>query len=67
MHIIASFPNIFFKNNEPKGKLTYVNLEKSEKIGVNDIRDFTWKDYLDGIACTECDRCTRNCPAYQTE
>ncbi|MEM3481684.1 MAG: (Fe-S)-binding protein [Thermoplasmata archaeon] len=67
MHIIASFPNIFFKNNEPKGKLTYVDLEKSEKIGANDIRDFTWKDYLDGIACTECGRCTRNCPAYQTE
>jgi len=66
MHLIASFPNIFFKKNEPKGKLTFVDLEKTEKIGANDIRDFTWKDYLDGLACTECGRCTQNCPAYQT-
>ncbi|MGC8860646.1 MAG: (Fe-S)-binding protein [Thermoplasmata archaeon] len=67
MHLIASFPNIFFKNDEPRGRLTYVDLEKSEKIGVNDIRDFTWKDYLDGLACTECGRCTQNCPAYLTD
>lgn len=67
MHLIASFPNIFFKNNGPRGELSYVDLEKSEKIGVNDIRDLTWKDYLDGISCTECGRCTQNCPAYQTE
>lgn len=66
MHLIASFPNIFLKNNEPRGRLTYVDIEKSEKIGANDIRDLTWKDYLDGLACTECGRCTQNCPAYQT-
>src|SRR5207247_7583200 len=30
------------------------------------IRDFSWKQLLDGYTCTECGRCSDNCPALAT-
>jgi len=37
------------------------------QYGVSKVQDFTWKDLLDGYACTECGRCQDACPAYNTE
>jgi Fe-S oxidoreductase/nitrate reductase gamma subunit len=39
------------------------NAEMPE-IGVNNIRDFTWKDRLAFDACTNCGRCEAQCPAH---
>ncbi len=36
------------------------------RFGAKDIEDLTWKSYLDGLACTECGRCTAVCPANIT-
>lgn len=36
------------------------------RYGVKDVNDVTWKNYLDSLACTECGRCTDNCPANIT-
>lgn len=36
------------------------------RYGVKDVDDITWKNYLDSLACTECGRCTDNCPANIT-
>lgn len=36
------------------------------RIGYNRIEHFTWKDILDFYTCTECGRCTDNCPAALT-
>lgn len=36
------------------------------RYGVKDVGDVTWKNYLDSLACTECGRCTDNCPANIT-
>ncbi len=36
------------------------------RIGYARIGHFTWKDYLDFYTCTECGRCSDNCPAYIT-
>lgn len=36
------------------------------RYGVKDASDVTWKNYLDSLACTECGRCTDNCPANIT-
>lgn len=36
------------------------------RYGVKDAADVTWKNYLDSLACTECGRCTDNCPANIT-
>ena len=68
-HILASFPNIFFRQLDQRGVLPKLNMEAEEieQIGiVKEYKDFTWKSLLDGFACTECARCTNSCPAYVT-
>ncbi len=68
-HILAAFPNIFFRRLDQAGVLPKLNMEADEieQIGiVNEYKDFTWKSLLDGYACTECARCTNACPAYNT-
>ena len=36
-------------------------------FGKGHIADFTWKNYIDFMACTECGRCQSQCPAWNTE
>lgn len=36
------------------------------RIGYSRIEHFTWKDILDFYTCTECGRCSDNCPATTT-
>jgi heterodisulfide reductase subunit C len=36
------------------------------RFGAKDITDLTWKNLLDAYSCTECGRCTSNCPANIT-
>jgi ferredoxin len=31
-------------------------------FGVKDVTDLTWKNLMDAYSCTECGRCTSNCP-----
>jgi len=38
----------------------------SERFGVKDAEDASWKNYFDSLACTECGRCTAVCPANIT-
>jgi len=38
----------------------------SARIGYARIEHFTWKDVLDFYTCTECGRCSDNCPAFTT-
>lgn len=35
-------------------------------FGANDITGLTWKNIMDAYTCTECGRCTEQCPANQT-
>lgn len=35
-------------------------------FGAKDIFDLSWKNLLDAYTCTECGRCTQQCPAAQT-
>ena len=37
-----------------------------QRFGAKDIRDLTWKQLMDRYSCTECGRCTSECPANQT-
>jgi Fe-S oxidoreductase len=61
----------------PMAETTELLLERVEKaseasdpeaarIGYSKIEHFTWKDLLDLYTCTECGRCTDNCPAAKT-
>lgn len=37
-----------------------------EKFGASDVQDLTWVQLLNAYTCTECGRCTSECPANQT-
>ena len=39
---------------------------KAAPIGAARIQHFTWKAILDFYTCTECGRCSDNCPAHKT-
>jgi Fe-S oxidoreductase len=68
-HILASLPNIYYRNLGQRGVLPKLDMEADDiaKTGVvQEFRDFTWKSLLDGFACTECARCSNFCPAYNT-
>lgn len=36
------------------------------RFGAKDVRDLSWKNLLDAYSCTECGRCTEQCPANIT-
>ncbi len=40
--------------------------EELPTFGAKDVMDLTWKNVLDAYTCTECGRCTDNCPANMT-
>ena len=65
VHALTSPLNIFFsKLDRPMGALSpSVNFEEG-LAGVATLNDFTWKQLMDGDACTECGRCQDACPAY---
>jgi len=64
LHILASHFNLFFRPLEPRGSLQPIQgLERGKNLGVSEITEFSWKQLLDLYACTECGRCTANCPA----
>jgi Fe-S oxidoreductase len=67
LHLMATPFNVFFRNHGPKGALPLLeNLEEREDYGVSKPEQFTWKQLLDGYACTECGRCNTVCPASNT-
>ncbi|WP_235298341.1 (Fe-S)-binding protein [Portibacter marinus] len=46
----------------PEGEIS----EEIPEFGANDIFDFSWKNILGAYSCTECGRCTAECPANIT-
>jgi Fe-S oxidoreductase len=67
LHLMATPFNVFFRNYGPAGALPLMeNIEEREDYGVSKAEQFTWKQLLDGYACTECGRCNTVCPASNT-
>ena len=69
LHVVTALPNLFFRDETTvKGRIEKLDLEDedAESFGVITIKDFTAKELLDTMACTECGRCQENCPAYNT-
>lgn len=42
------------------------DLPEDLALGVGAVEDFSWKGLLDLASCTECGRCTEQCPAWNT-
>jgi Fe-S oxidoreductase len=66
MHIFSSLFNVYLADPKSGTVLTKADLENSESFGVTKVEEHTWKDYLDGLSCTECGRCQDACPAWNT-
>jgi Fe-S oxidoreductase/nitrate reductase gamma subunit len=74
LHLLATPFNVFLQRTEemPKGALPIINdiegrFEREENVGISRVDQFTWKQLLDGYACTECGRCNSVCPALHTD
>ncbi|MCA1830795.1 MAG: (Fe-S)-binding protein, partial [Actinobacteria bacterium] len=51
----------------PPIEIDMENMTEETSFGIGKITDFTWKNLLDGITCTECGRCQSVCPAWATD
>lgn len=72
-------PKGAFKNNETVTKEVKLMMDPSadpyaapaedavpEKFGASDVTDLNWVQLMNAYTCTECGRCTDQCPANQT-
>ncbi|MCP4426443.1 MAG: (Fe-S)-binding protein [Chloroflexi bacterium] len=66
LHLVTGPLNVFFsKLDRPVGRLAAIpETEDGELVTVSKLQDLTWKQLLDGDACTECGRCQDACPAF---
>ena len=67
-HVVLAPLNIYTASLQPIGaNLKFLDIDKAmetgDKLGINALSSFTWKDLADFDACTECGRCTDVCPA----
>jgi ferredoxin len=66
----GKFNNVQAVTNEVKLMLdpsaTPVDAGPAGSFGAKDVRDLTWKNLMDAYSCTECGRCTSECPANIT-
>jgi Fe-S oxidoreductase len=67
IHLIGAFFNIALRNRGQKGVMPKLDLEDEKQWGVGLYERFDWKSLLDTYACTECARCSTNCPAWNTD
>ncbi len=66
MHLVFAWPNLYFFRRERYGLPPRIDLEKTEKFGIDRVQELPWKSLLDSFACTECGRCNTVCPAHAT-
>jgi heterodisulfide reductase subunit C len=51
---------------EPAPARMVAGVEVPERFGAKDVFDLSWKGLMDAYSCTECGRCTAECPANIT-
>ncbi|MGB8332757.1 MAG: (Fe-S)-binding protein [Polyangiales bacterium] len=69
-HVLTVIPNVFAYERRPNALPKVEDLEgkveREESLGINRLNDLTYKHIMDLYTCTECGRCSDNCPAYIT-
>ncbi|NJD52974.1 MAG: 4Fe-4S dicluster domain-containing protein [Candidatus Methanoperedens sp.] len=66
MHILTGIPNVYLRSLTKVNTQPREEFKKGNEFGVGRIDQFTWKNLTDSYSCTECGRCTDNCPATNT-
>lgn len=66
MHILTGIPNVFFRSLTKVNTQPREEFKKGNTFGVGQVDQFTWKGLFDSYSCTECGRCSDNCPATNT-
>ena len=69
LHVFTAIPANFFRHYPPPlVKLPEIDFDAEEldSLGVSKVEDLSWKQLFDGYTCTECGRCTDQCPANST-
>ena len=70
-HILTVMPNVYAYDMRPNALPLVEDLEgkveREESLGVAKLTDLTYSHVLDLYTCTECGRCSDNCPAYITD
>jgi len=66
MHILTAIPNCYFKSLSKPNVQPRETFEKGARYGVSSVGQYSWKDLLDSLTCTECGRCQDLCPAHNT-
>ena len=75
MHLVMAFPNVFFHDMRAMGAMLPLAVTEDgqavplddldlESFGTENYVDLSWRDLIDGWACTSCARCQDVCPAY---
>lgn len=66
LHVLTGPANIFFSELErPAGQLPPTPTDSAgQPVYVNKLNELSWKQILNGDACTECGRCQDVCPAF---
>ncbi len=59
LHLLASPFGVFFASLEP-GRVPEASAGAARR------EDFTWRQLFSGLACAECGRCDRACPAFNS-
>ena len=75
-HALTVIINVALTNRFERGVLSTMHVSKlmedpdmdvdSITLGASKVDEFSWKQLLDSVACTECARCTSVCPASLT-
>jgi heterodisulfide reductase subunit C len=63
---MSAMPSVTHEVKLMLGQLVEEQAASAAKFGAKDVMDLTWKNALDAYSCTECGRCTEQCPANQT-
>ncbi len=70
-HIVTAIPNVFFGDLGARGRLAPIEdlegrVAREQTLGVKSVGELSPKSILDLYTCTECGRCTDQCPAART-
>ena len=75
-HVPAAILNTALSNRQRLGRSPAMHVSElmddpeadldSLSLGASKSSDFTWKQLLDTVSCTECARCTSVCPAHSS-